>query len=302
MNPPLKSLTAGAVPAEAGPAAAKGGAQPAGDGQPGGAGQPNGEKKSDGDKKPDGQPGDEKSKDGKDKKADENQPVKRPTTPAKPADPEELKVKPDADGMVSFSFKGQPWQAVLEWLADISHMSLDWQEVPGGFLDLTTRRKYTVEEARDLLNSILLTKGFTLLRNGEVLIVANLKTLDVSLIPVVLPKELDKCGTFELVRTFFDLNKLQAEPMVDELKPLLSPFGKEHISSLKTTNRIDMIETAGNLRRIREIVGAEQGDSGKAHQLREFHSELCPVGRCASHAQAIAGHSARQSTGGGGGA
>ncbi len=229
--------------------------------------------KPDGDKAEGQKPGGDQSADqsAKDKDKDKDKgetPVHRPTEPATPPNPAELKVKPDADGMVSFSFKSQPWQAVLEWLADISHMSLDWQEVPGGYLDLTTRRKYTVDEARDLINSILLSKGFTLLRNGEVLIVANLKNLDVSLVPLVSPKELDSRGNYELVRTFFNLDRLQAEPLVEELKPLLSPYAK--INALKTTNRLDILETAGNLRRIREVVGAEQGDSGKDHQLREF--------------------------------
>ncbi len=128
--------------------------------------------------------------------------------------------------------------------------------------------KYTVDEARDLINSILLSKGYTLLRNGEVLLVANLKTLDTSLVPRVMPKELDSRGTYELVRTFFDLDRLQAEPMSEELKPLLSPYGK--INALKTTNRLDVLDTAGNLRRIRDVVGAEQGESGKSHQLREY--------------------------------
>ncbi len=223
--------------------------------------------KPDAEKKSDGKPANEEKDKAKDKKG-EVKSVKRPETPAKSPDAAELKVRPDQNGMVSFSFKGQPWQAVLEWVADISHMSLDWQEIPGGFLDLTTRRKYTVNEARDLINSILLTKGFTLMRNGEVLIVANLKNLDVSLVPVVTPSELDKRGTFELVRTFFDLDRLQAETMADELKPLLSPYGK--INALKTTNRLDVLETAGNLRRIREVIGVEQGESGKEHQLREF--------------------------------
>jgi hypothetical protein len=236
------------------------------------------EKKPEGDSKADKKPEEGKPAEGqpaaedKDKdKSKENldQPVRRPTEPPKPADVAELKARPDESGMVTFSFRGQPWQAVLEWLADISHMSLDWQEAPAGYLDLTTRRKYTVDEARDLINSILLSKGYTLLRNGEILLVANLKTLDTSLVPRVTLKELDKRGSYELVRVFFPLERLQAEPMAEEIKPLLSvPYGK--INAMKTTNRLDIMDTAGNLRRIRDVVGAEQGESGKNHQLREF--------------------------------
>ncbi len=60
---------------------------------------------------------------------------------------------------------------MLEWLADISGMSLDWQELPGDYLNLTTQRSYTVAEVRDLINRHLLARGFTLLAPGRVLTV-----------------------------------------------------------------------------------------------------------------------------------
>lgn len=195
-------------------------------------------------------------------------PVMRPTEPAQPANPAELQARPDADGMVTFSFKGQPWQAVLEWLADISQKSLEWQAVPPGFLDLTTRGKYRVADVRDLINSVLLSRGYTLLDNGEVLMVVDLAKLNVSLVPRVKADELDARGSHELVKTFFDLNRLRADAVAEELKPLLSPYGK--IAALKTTNRLDVLETAGNLRRIRDLLIDEQDSSGQQFEIREF--------------------------------
>lgn len=195
-------------------------------------------------------------------------PVQRPLDPERPADPRELDVKPADDGKISFSFKGQPWPSVLEWLADISNMSLEWEEAPAGYFDFTTRGRYTVDEVRDLVNSVLLNKGFTVLRNGEVLIVTNLKKLDSSLIPRVKPGELDERGTYEIVRTFFDLDWLVAEQASEEIKPLLSTFGK--VQALKATNRLDVLDTAGNLRRIRDLIAEEQSDSGQQRLVREF--------------------------------
>lgn len=195
-------------------------------------------------------------------------PTQRPAQPAQPADPKELQARPDADGMVSFSFKGQPWPAVLEWLADISDKSLEWTEAPPGFVDLTTRGKYQVAEVRDLINSILLSRGYTLLDNGEVLLVVNLSKLDVSRVPRVEPDDLDQRGGNELVKTFFDLDRLRADAVAEELKPLLSPYGK--ISALKTTNRLDVLESAGNLRRIRDLLIDEQDSSGQQFEVREF--------------------------------
>lgn len=194
--------------------------------------------------------------------------VKRPNDPQMPADRRELRVRPDDDGKISFSFKGQPWPMVLEWLADISNKSLQWEEAPAGYLDLTTRGRYTVEEVQDLINSVLLSKGFTLLENGDVLIVANLKNLDTSLVPRVTIAELGLRGDHELVKTFIDLDWLVADSAAEEIKPMLSPYGK--VTALKTTNRLDVLESAGNLRRIVELIDEEQSDNGQQRLVREF--------------------------------
>lgn len=194
--------------------------------------------------------------------------VKRPNDPQAPADRRELRVRPDDEGKISFSFKGQPWPSVLEWLADISNKSLQWEEAPAGYLDLTTRGRYTVEEAQDLINSVLLSKGFTLLENGDVLIVANLKNLDTSLVPRVTIAELGLRGDHELVKTFIDLDWLVADSAAEEIKPMLSPYGK--VTALKTTNRLDVLESAGNLRRIVELIDEEQSDNGQQRLVREF--------------------------------
>ena len=56
--------------------------------------------------------------------------IVRPNQPERPADPEELKLQPDGEGRIRFNFHGQPWPGVLEWIARVSHLNLDWQELP----------------------------------------------------------------------------------------------------------------------------------------------------------------------------
>lgn len=209
-------------------------------------------------------PGKAEAKPGE-KPAEPSRPRRKPQGPASP---EELKARPGNDGRITFSFKGQDWEDVLEWLADISEMSLQMEEVPPGFLNLTSRGRYTVEQVRDLINSALINKGYTLLVNSEVLIVSKLKDLDKSLVPRVDPEDLEQRGTHEFVKTFFDLDSLLAETTAGELQPMLSPHGK--ITALKTTNRLDIVETAGNMRRIRDFLAEEQSDRGKENLLREF--------------------------------
>ena len=82
--------------------------------------------------------------------------VPRPTAPPQPPDPDELKVRPDANGNVQFQFRNQPWPDLLKWLADVSDVSLDWQELPGDYLNLATQRPYSLVETRDTINRHLL--------------------------------------------------------------------------------------------------------------------------------------------------
>ncbi|HBO44322.1 MAG TPA: hypothetical protein DD670_10405, partial [Planctomycetaceae bacterium] len=208
---------------------------------------------------------DEKKDDakGEPKKEDPSKPVTRPAEPPDKPDPKQLEVKLDADGKVKLDFKGQPWPAVLEWLADISKLTLDWQEAPGGYLNLTTQQRYTVEETRDLINGLLLERGFTLLLDrDEVLKLVNLKKLNPSLVPRVAPEELADRPPHEFVKVSFSLRRLIATKTAEELSALKSPNGT--ITPMETTNRIDAMDAVLNLRDIAEVIGrAEDGTDGQ---------------------------------------
>ncbi|MEM1304987.1 MAG: hypothetical protein AAGG46_08820, partial [Planctomycetota bacterium] len=102
---------------------------------------------------------------------DDGEAVTRPTEPPRVPDPRELDAEV-VNGRVRFAFNGQPWPDVLQWLANASKLSLDWQELPPGYLNLTTQRAYSLAEARDLLNRHLQARGYVLLLSGEVLSVA----------------------------------------------------------------------------------------------------------------------------------
>lgn len=200
--------------------------------------------------------------------APSTKPILRAERPKASANPDELKVGPDEGGKVRFNFQGQPWLDVLEWLAKISHLSLDWQELPGDQLNLSTQRAYTVEETRDLLNRHLLDRGYTLLRNRENLIVVNIKKLDPSLVPRVRPQDLAQRQPHEFVKVSFSLDWLLADQAVEELKPMISPNGK--LIALKNTNRIEAMDSAANLLEIYEVLKEEQSEDGQERLVKEF--------------------------------
>jgi len=218
--------------------------------------------------KPDAEQGkpDEKKEGGKEKEAPK--PVVRESDPPEPPDPKELQVRPDEEGLLEFNFSGQRWPAVLQWLADVSEMSLDWQELPGDYLNLTTQRKYTVAETRDLINRHLLARGYTLLEQGEILSVAKIDKINPALVPRVAPEDLDARSTNEYVKVSFRLGWLLAEEMVEQLKPMLSPNGK--LAALTTTNRLEAMDAVENLRQIRDLLAEEQSGDDEARLIRVF--------------------------------
>ncbi|WP_460166589.1 secretin N-terminal domain-containing protein [Thermostilla marina] len=208
---------------------------------------------------------------GDEKPDDEDAPkvIERPTEPPSPPDPKELEVRPDEEGRVRFNFHHQPWEGVLQWLADISQMSLDWQELPADYLNLSTQLSYTVPEARDLINRHLFARGFTMIEQGEVLSVVNLEKLDPGVVPRVSPTELDSLPDYAFVRTSFGLDWLIADQVAEELKPLLSPHGK--LIPLSATNRLEAMDVVVNLREIRRLLDEEQSrDDDQGRLVREF--------------------------------
>ena len=270
-------------------------------GMPGGPGQPPSSpagkpspssEKPDDAKKPDGKDrtkdSEEKKKTDGDKKEGETSETKqRPTEPPRPPDPEELKVLPDKDGKVQFNFNGQPWEGVLKWLADVSGRSLDWQEMPGDYLNLVTQRSYTLDEARDLINLHLLARGFTLLGEDEILSVANIKKLDPGMVPRVPADKLADRLPHEFVKVSFALDWLMADSAVEEFKPMLSPNGK--LTALKTTNRIEAIDAVANLREIFDVLKEEQSDTGLERVFREFKLRNSDCEEVLQHLQTLLG-------------
>lgn len=197
--------------------------------------------------------------------------VKRPTADKYVPQPIDQEIRKNPDGHVSFNIKGQPWEPVLQWLSDASAMSLDWQELPGDSLNLITTREYTMEEARDLINRHLLSRGFTMIVSGEVMSVVKIKDLNPALVQRVKPSELASLPDHTICKVSFDLDWLIAEEAAEELKPMLSSAGRIH--KLSRTNRLEVIDTAISLRQLWDLIESEQSTEGQEQLVRAFRLE-----------------------------
>ncbi len=163
-----------------------------------------------------------------------------------------------------FQFRYQPWKDVLEWLSSQADLSLQADVYPEGTFNYSDRREYTPEEAIDLINGVLVTKGYTLLRRGRLLTVLDLDSetpipdILVEFVPV---EKLPERGEFELVKTIFQLARLDPTELRPEIEPLIGP-GRTMVVMPKS-RQILVTGTAGKLRLIKEIIDrAENPGSG----------------------------------------
>jgi type II secretory pathway component GspD/PulD (secretin) len=194
--------------------------------------------------------------------------VKRPTTPDEPADKREFEVRPDEEGMVQFQFRNQAWPDILKWLADVSNMTLDWQELPADFLNVSSHRKFTLEETRDLINRHLLARGFTILEFGNTLLVSKTAEINVSLVPKVDAAMLVSLPPNRFVRISIPLRSLIASEVLAELKVLISANGS--LNALSSTNRLEAMDSASNLLELLRVLQDEQSSEALDNLAREF--------------------------------
>lgn len=213
-----------------------------------------------------------KGKDGKtaapDQKEGPAENIKRTGEPPEEPDADELEVAPDNDGLLEFQFRNQPWPSVLRWYAEVCDLSFDWQELPGDYINLATQRPHTLEETGDMINRALLMRGFTILQDGETLTVAKVADINPSLVPRVEPQALNELPPHKFVRTSFPLTFLLAEEVHQEFASMISKNGK--LTPLQSTNRLEGMDAAANLRDIHEILEMEQSAIAMQDLAKEF--------------------------------
>ena len=174
-----------------------------------------------------------------------------------------------------FQFRYTPWKDVLDWLAEEAGYSLYFVDLPQGTFNYSSDTKtYTPAEAIDLLNSVLLTKGYMLVRREKILMVINLENgIPPSWVPFVAMDDLDERGEFELVSVLFTLDKFTPAEAEAEVRKLLGPQGS--VVLLPTAKQMLVTETAGRLKTIRRVIerveGPEYGEGNfQAFQLQHI--------------------------------
>jgi type II secretory pathway component GspD/PulD (secretin) len=201
----------------------------------------------------------DKKKEGEDAKKKEGEAtVKRPEKPPRVPDPREFNVKLDDKGRVPpFNFIGQPWPDVMQWLASLSKCTLDWQELPNDYLNLTTDRAYPLDEVQSRINRALQARGFTTIRSDDVISVFKIDKIDPSLVRRVEEEKLYDLKPYDYVKVSFELPPtMEVDKAKDDVKQVLSPSAK--VFPLVTSKRLLIMDTVANLRTVSELFNTER--------------------------------------------
>jgi type II secretory pathway component GspD/PulD (secretin) len=152
-----------------------------------------------------------------------------------------------------FMFRYQRWSDVLEWFADQADLSLVLDAPPPGTFNYSDSRDYSVSEAIDLLNSVLLTKGFTLIRRERMLTLIDLSgEFPEGLIPRVTPEEVKERGKHELVTVEFSLGRRDPAAVTAAVTPLLGPYHK--LLPVVPTKQVFVTDRAGVMTNVQKVI------------------------------------------------
>ncbi|MEO9933249.1 secretin N-terminal domain-containing protein [Rhodopirellula bahusiensis] len=227
---------------------------------------------------PGGKNGEKKDgKDGEGKPPESAAPkvIRRDSADAKPSDPNELKATVGDDGKVGFRFRNQGWVDLVRWLSDISEQPIDWQELPGDTVNLISPDRLTVSETADLINRHLLARGYTMLDLEGGIAIVKTDAVNPGMVRRVDVSELNELEDHCYVRTMLDAGWLSAEKLSEELKAMLSSAGK--MIPLATTNRIEVMDVAVNLRQVAHLLAEERDAASRDALAPEFRLRHIPA-------------------------
>lgn len=228
--------------------------------------------------KPDGKDGEKKDGNGGEGKPPESaapKVIRRDSVEAKSSDPSELKATVGDDGKVGFRFRNQGWVDLVRWLSDISEQPIDWQELPGDTVNLISPDRLTVSQTADLINRHLLARGYTMLDLEGGIAIVKTDAVNPGMVRRVDASELNDLEDHRYVRTMLDAGWLSAEKLSEELKAMLSSAGK--MIPLATTNRIEVMDVAVNLRQVAHLLAEERDAASRDALAPEFRLRHIPA-------------------------
>jgi hypothetical protein len=170
------------------------------------------------------------------------------TAAAKPAEA-------PAKGNIVMNFQGASLNDVLNYLSEAAGFIIVQEEPVKGTINVVSKQGLGPEEAVDLVNAVLIEKGYVAIRNGRILKIVKREGAEKRDLPVQLGSDPELIPRKDaMVTQILPVRFGEAAKMVENLRQLLPDNAK--ISANESSNSILLTDTQTNIRRIAEIIRA----------------------------------------------
>ena len=170
------------------------------------------------------------------------------------------------------NFRGAPLDAVLDYLSKEAGFVIIRDTEITGRVDVWSYQPLNKDEAIDLLDTILNTKGYAAIRNGRMLTIVSqdeAKTRDIPVRKGSDPAEIRK--TDEMVIQIIPVRYADAVQLVENIRPLLPSYAT--VTANQSGNAIILTDTQTNIRRMAEIVQALDTSISEVSTVKVFTLE-----------------------------
>ena len=175
------------------------------------------------------------------------------TTPANDADAAVDDAVAADDVQVTFSFKDQTWDEILDFFSRTTGLPIV-REVPApkGTVTYIYPQPYRLPEALETLNILLQTQGVMLRREVDRLYLQKLEDMQRENIPTFIGELPDDVTNDQIITILVPLVNTEAATVAEQLSKLIASYGS--VTAMPRQNAVLVVETAAQIRRIMTII------------------------------------------------
>ncbi|MCH2143631.1 MAG: hypothetical protein MK082_00650 [Phycisphaerales bacterium] len=157
------------------------------------------------------------------------------------------------DVEVTFSFKDQTWDEILDFFTRTTGLPIV-REVPSptGTVTYIYPEPYALPEALETLNILLQTQGVMLRRESDRLFLQKLDDMRRENIPTFIGTLPEEVTDDQIVTVLIPLVNAEAASVAEQLANLIAAYGS--VTAMPKQNAVLVVETAAQIRRIEKII------------------------------------------------
>lgn len=181
----------------------------------------------------------------------------------------EDKPPPTPGQSIQMNFKDTPLETVLEQLSEMSGLIVVKDTTVEGRVTIISKQPMNVEEAVNLLNSVLKEKGYVGIKTGRILKVVKLDEAKKRNIPVRTGNDPAKIeATDEVFTQVIPIKYIDSAALKRDFAPLIPSYAD--LSANAGSNTLILTDTGANIKRIVEIIHAMDTQSTTVAEVKVF--------------------------------